>query len=75
MLRREYKTHLRLLDYSHRSYHIITHGDLIFKLPLYKRAVAPYIGFRRLKLNIYDGFQQDYFKFLSRIRDINSIFF
>lgn len=72
MLRREYKVYLNLLDYLHNSYHLVSNRDMLFKLPLSKRAVAPYISVRRLNID-FTNFRQD-FKVISRSRDLKSIF-
>lgn len=76
MLRREYKVYIQLLDFLHNRYLIVSNRDMNFKLPLLKRAVAPYVSVNRLNQGIsFEGLQEDYFKAISGARDVHSIFF
>jgi len=75
MLRREYKVYLHLLDFLHERELILRNRDIDFKLPLLQRAVAPYVSVNMLIEGISDeDLYEDYFKSISRIRDIQSIF-
>ena len=81
MLRREYKVYLKLLDYLHDSHNLVENRDELFRLPLSKRAVAPYMSIRRLNKKYGKEFssllkdsQLDHFKVFSGIRNTKSIF-
>jgi hypothetical protein len=75
MLRREYKVYLHLIDFLQERHLIVANRDMIFKLPLLKRAVVPFTSVRRLNRGFFfEDLQVDYFKAISGARDIKSIF-